>query len=291
MGHEIEPVVDGGALLGEGPLWDAAAERLWWVDITRRELHCFDPVTGKDSAESFAEPVTALAPAPASEGGLIAAVGGSVVLLGGDHDTPRHLATLPTGDRANDGACDPAGRFLIGTLTESQLPGACGLYRIDGPQQVSTVLDEVTLSNGLDWSPDGRTLYFVDTPTRAVDALDYDPERGTATGRRRFIDLRDVPGRPDGLTVDAEGGVWVALIRGGEVRRYDAHGRLDTVIGLPARRVTSCAFGGPGLEDLYVTSGRFDMTEQEIAAEPLAGALFRVRPGVAGKPAHTWRPF
>ncbi|AXK37025.1 SMP-30/gluconolactonase/LRE family protein [Streptomyces armeniacus] len=294
MTADVETVVAGGALLGEAPVWDADAGVLRWVDILRHEIHRFDPRTGRDTAERVGGPVAALA--PAAGGGLLAAVGDTVRLLPGDgarqpYGSGHPLARLPTGDRANDGKCDPYGRFLVGTLTERKDPGACALYRLDGPDRVTPVISGVTVSNGLDWSPDGTRLYFADTPTLAVDVLDYDPECGLATGRRPFADLRDAPGRPDGLTVDAEGGVWVALVRGGEVRRYTADGRLDEVVRLPARLVTSCAFGGPELAELYVTSGRFGMTDDEVAREPAAGALFRIRPGVRGRQAHAWRPF
>lgn len=291
MGTEVETVVGGEALLGESPLWDARAGVLRWVDILRRRIHRFDPLTGEDTSVPVDGPPTALA--PVEGGGLLAAVGGEVRRLDGEPGKggAQRLAALPLGDRANDGACDPQGRFLIGTLTERQTPGACALYRLDGPDRVSEVISGVTLANGLDWSPDGGLLYFVDTPTRTVDVLDYDAGTGAAVGRRTFADLSSAPGRPDGLTVDAEGGVWVALVRGGQLRRYDAGGALDEVVELPAKRVTSCAFGGAGLDELYVTSGRFGMTDEEIAEEPSAGALFRLSPGVVGRPPRTWRPF
>lgn len=285
MSYEVEPVVVGGAVLGEGPVWDDRAAQLLWVDIGRHEVHRFDPATGHDTADRYAEPVTALA--PSAHGTPLAAVGRRVTPL----DSPAGpLAILPTGDRANDGKCDPAGRFLVGTLTAAQTPGSCALYRIDGPGQITVLVDGVTLANGLDWSPAGDRLYFVDTPTLRIDMFDYDPDSGTATGRRPFVDLTGAPGRPDGLTVDAEGGVWVAVVRGNEIRRYDDRGRLDEVIAMPTPLVTSCAFGGPGLDELYVTSGTFAMTGAERAADPLAGALFRLRPKVTGKPPNLWRP-
>lgn len=285
MSHEIEPVLTGQAELGEGPVWDARDGVLLWLDILRSEVHRFDPGSGVDTAETYAEPVTAVV--PSAIGAPVAAIGSHVARLDHPGDT---LATLPTGDRANDGACDPAGRFLVGTLTGRQVPGACALYRVDGPGRVTAVVPGVTVSNGLDWSPAGDRMYFTDTPTRRVDVFDYDPATGSVAGRRVFADLADAPGRPDGLTVDSLGGVWVALVRGGQIRRYDEHGRLDAVIALPASRVTSCAFGGPRLDELYVTSGRFDMSDAERAQEPLGGALFRLRPGVAGIPARLWNP-
>ncbi len=280
--YDHEPVVTAGAELGEGPVWHAAEGVLLWLDILGRQVHRFDPATGQDTARTYPEPITALA--PGQDGRLLAAVADRVAPLD-SLDQP--LVHLPTGDRGNDGACDPYGRFLIGTYSARHEPGGCALYRVDGPGALATVVDQVTLSNGLDFNPAGDLMYFVDTPTRRVDVFDYHPD-GTATGRRTFADLSDAPGRPDGLTVDAEGGVWVALVRGGQLRRYDQTGWLDEVIDVPANRVTSCGFGGPDLDELYLTTGWFGMTPDE--REPLAGALFRLRPGVAGKPPHLWRP-
>jgi sugar lactone lactonase YvrE len=142
----------------------------------------------------------------------------------------------------------------------------------------------VTTSNGIDWSPDGRLMYYTDTRTRRVDVFDFDEAGGHISGRRPFVDLTAEAGRPDGLVVDSEGGVWVALWRGGAVRRYGADGRLDLTIELPAVLVTKCAFGGPDLRDLYVTTAWSDLSPDERREQPLAGGLFRAAPGVAGQP-------
>lgn len=315
----VEPVVRAGARLGEGPVWDPRQGCLYWVDIHGSAVHRFDPMTGVDATICTGGEVGAVVPVDddlSPELGdrddrvrLLAALDRRVVVLDswfpgsdvdGDRDTvptptPTHerelITTLPTGDRANDGKCDPAGRFFVGTLAAGR-EQACALYRLDARDQLSEVVAGVTTSNGLDWSPDGTTFYYVDTPTYQVEAFDYDVSTGELSERRRFVDLNDGsndgPWRPDGLTVDAEGGVWVTIARGGQVRRFDPRGRLDAIITLPTQRVTSCAFGGVGLNEMYITSGQFTMTPQELAAEPLAGALFRAYPGVQGKPAHRW---
>lgn len=283
VSHDIEVVVSAEALLGEGPVWDPTAVRLLWVDIWRHELHRYNPATGEDTVRAMPGEITAVA-LRNDTAGLIAAIGSDVVVLDEQDAVVERLATLPTGERANDGKPDPRGRFLIGTMALEH-PGSAALYRLDGSYPVS-VIDGLTISNGLDWSPDDRTMYFADTPTEVIAAFDYDPDAGALSGRRTFIDLIDVPGRPDGLTVDAEGGLWVAMARAGQVRHYDAAGRLQDVIDLPVPRVTSCAFGGPMLDELYVTSGRFDMTPEEIARAPHSGSLFRIRPGVTGRPPH-----
>jgi sugar lactone lactonase YvrE len=277
----VEVVVDGRALLAEGPLWDARDGSLLWVDILRHEIHRFD---GGDRVVARLEhPVGAVAVRAA--GGLVAATGMGVALLDEAGGATEWIATVDRGDRMNEAKCDPAGRLWAGTLTNEHRPGASGLYRLDGDRRIAPVLDDVTLSNGIGWSPDGATMYYVDTPTEAVDAFDFDPATGAVSGRRRLVDLRDVPGRPDGLTVDAEGGLWVAMARGWAVRRFLPDGTADAVVELPAYKVTSCTFGGPGLADLYVTTACFGLDERELAAQPHAGAVFRCRPGVTGLPA------
>ena len=182
--------------------------------------------------------------------------------------------------RMNEGACDPEGRFYCGSMAYDQRPGAAELYRLDPDRSVRVVLSGVTVSNGVDWSPDASLVYYNDTATYRVDVFDYDPVRGLVD-RRPFVDLADERLRPDGLTVDAEGGVWVALSNGGSVRRYTSEGRLDEVVGLPARKVTACTFGGARLDQLFVTTSREGLDPGE---DPLAGALFRADVGVAGQP-------
>ena len=218
-----------------------------------------------------------------ARGGLVAATGMGVALL--DGDTTEWIATVDRGDRMNEAKCDPAGRLWAGTLTNEHVPGASGLYRLAADRLIEPVLEDVTLSNGIGWSPDGGTMYYVDTPTEAVDAFDFDVATGAVSGRRRLVDLRDVPGRPDGLTVDADGAIWVAMARGWAVRRFLPDGKPDAVVDVPACKVTSCTFGGPALDELYVTTACFGLDERELAAQPHAGAVFRCRPGVTGLPA------
>jgi sugar lactone lactonase YvrE len=182
--------------------------------------------------------------------------------------------------RMNEGGCDPDGRFYCGSMAYDQRPGAGALYRLDPNGSVQVVLNHVTVSNGLDWSPDGTRAYYNDTATQRIDAFNYDREAGL-TGRRLFVDLSAEAKRPDGLTVDAQGGVWVALSNGGAVRRYTAHGVLDAVVEVPARKVTACTFGGPNLDQLFITTSREGL---EPGVDPLAGSLFRVVVGMTGLP-------
>jgi sugar lactone lactonase YvrE len=275
------------AYLAESPIWDAGTGSLLWVDIMAGDVHRLDPGTGQDQVSHVDVPVGAVAVHRA--GGLILAAGVGFATLDEQAGTLGWLWAGGPGDRMNDGKCDPAGRFLAGTLTYARDPGACGLYRLDTDGQVSTLLDGVTVSNGLGWSPGGDLMYFADTPLERVDVLDYDVATGEVAGRRPFADLHDVPGRPDGLTVDQDGAVWIAMSRGGAVRRYTADGQLDLVIEFPVRLVTSVTFGGDGLGDLYVTTSREGLSETDLAVQPLAGSVFVVAgTGAHGLPANTY---
>ena len=185
----------------------------------------------------------------------------------------------------NDGACDPAGRFLAGTMTFDRRPNA-GLYRLEPDLTINLLIPNVTLSNGIDWAPDGQTMYHVDTPTRQIIAFNYDIVTGNVSEGRIFASLSNSNGNPDGLTVDAEGYVWVAVFRAGEIRRYAPNGKLAQTITLPTPLVTSCCFGGPDLEDLYVTSAARAMTPAQLESDQLAGALFRIHTDTQGQTIH-----
>jgi sugar lactone lactonase YvrE len=222
----------------------------------------------------------AAAQRPRRGGGAIIAVERGFTLEDADGTlTPLEPVWSDPGVRMNDGGCDPDGRFWCGSMAYDQRPGAAALYRLDPDGSVRTVLEGVTVSNGLDWSPDGSLAYYDDTATHRVDVFDYDRAAGL-TGRRPFVHLPD-EANPDGLTVDAQGGVWVALLGGGAVHRYSPDGVLDEVVELPTPQVTACTFGGPRLDQLFVTTSREGLSPDE---DPLAGALFRADVGVAGLP-------
>jgi sugar lactone lactonase YvrE len=191
--------------------------------------------------------------------------------------TALHPVWADEGVRMNEGGCDPDGRFWCGSMAYDQSPGAASMYRLDPDGSVRRVFGDVTVSNGLEWSPDGTLAYYADTATHRVDVFDYDRDAGL-TRRRPFVRLADDE-RPDGLTVDGEGGVWVALYGGGAVRRYDADGRLEAVVEVPTPQVTACTLGGPQLDQLFVTTSREGMDPDD---DPLAGSLFGVDAGVRG---------
>jgi sugar lactone lactonase YvrE len=286
---EAEVVLDTHASVGEGPTWDERTKSLVWVDIMGGAVHVYDPASGQDHVVEVGQPVGAAALREA--GGLVLALRDGVGLLDADLGNLQIVADVeaevPT-NRFNDGKCDAAGRFWAGTMaTDEVTTGAGALYRVDPDYSVRRVLSGVTLSNGLDWSADNRRMYYIDSPTQGVDTFDFDLEQGTLGARRRLISIPADEGLPDGMTIDAEGGLWVALHGSGTVRRYLPDGRLERVIRVPkARLVTCCAFGGPDLGDLYITSMRRGLSAEALREQPLAGALFRCRPGVQGRAPH-----
>ncbi|GAB2741547.1 SMP-30/gluconolactonase/LRE family protein [Kitasatospora kifunensis] len=293
--HRAVPVVHARAEVGESPLWDPRADVLWWTDIPRGRLHRFDPATGTDTVPYPDLPGPLSAVALRTGGGLLAAHGHQVLGLGpvgqgladGREPDPVARVPLPSPDhRLNDGRVDPLGRFWVGTMSTTGVSGTSALYRIDPDGRSTPQLTGVSISNGLDWSPDGRLAYYADSPTGEVAVLDCaDPGRpprrvGTLTRFTHCV--------PDGLAVDAEGCVWVALFNGWAVHRYRPDGTLDAVVPLPVAKVTSCAFGGAGLDTLYITTASRLLDAAELAQQPLAGSLFACRPGVTGLPGHAF---
>lgn len=287
MSVSLEPVLHAGAALGESPVWDDRTETLLWVDIHRHEVHRFDPETAVDCSIVLDETVGSVA--LREDGGLVGAVGLGLGQIDEEAAsfTPWH--TVCDGDRMNDGACDPRGRYLAGTLTEPLAPEASALFSLEPDGRIRRLLSGVTLSNGLSWSVDGRTLYYIDTFLERVDAFEYDLETGDidTRSRRVVVDLCDAEGRPDGMTIDSEGNLWVAMARGRAVRCYDPRGLLQHLVPVPAPVVTSCTFGGSDLSELYVTTGSWPASHQELARWPYAGALFRLSgTGCGGLPSH-----
>jgi sugar lactone lactonase YvrE len=285
VAERLDVAVGAAAVLGEGPTWDGATGTLLWVDILACEVHRFDPAAGRDTV-LVRTPQHVGAAKPRAAGGVVVNLRDGIGRYGADGAFD-WLATLGgDGVRGNDAAVDADGRLWAGTMRYDERPGGGRLYRVDPGGEVVTVLPEVSISNGIGWSPDGRRMYYVDTPTRRVDVFDVDRDTGLVARRRQFIDLARAPGFPDGLAVDADGCLWVAMWDGGAVHRYTPDGVVDRVVGVPATRSTSCAFGGPGLGDLYITSATAGLDPAKLAAEPLAGSVF-VLPGAgAGLPGH-----
>ncbi|WP_198663684.1 SMP-30/gluconolactonase/LRE family protein [Jiangella endophytica] len=265
-------------------MWDAIAQRLLFVDIPTGRLFSHDPRNGRTSTTEFQHELSY--GHPAVGGGLVVAVREGVAMVrdGSLRMLAAPLAESP-GARMNDANVDPRGRLLVGTMAYDFADGAGRLYRLDTDGQLTTVLTDVTISNGIDWSPDGATAYYVDSPTLRIDTFDYDLDAGELSRRREFATIEDGAGLPDGLTVDAEGGVWVALYGGGQVRRFTAAGALDLIVEVPgARLVTSCCFGGPELDQLYISTSRENLTAEQLRSQPGAGHIFSARTGHRGRP-------
>ncbi|MFE8943748.1 SMP-30/gluconolactonase/LRE family protein [Streptomyces sp. NPDC007856] len=276
MSAGYEVAVRAEAELGEGPTWDPATGRLIWLDILGMRVNTYDPVTGRRTVRTTEQHVGAVK--PRAGGGLVLNLRDGVGLLDPD-DTFRWLHHEPVpGRRANDAAVAPDGSLWAGTMRYDEAPGGGTLTRLTGDGTVQTVLSDTTVSNGTGWSPDGRLMYYVDTPTRRVDVFDHDGEH--VQGRRPFVEIEEGAGFPDGLTVDAEGCVWVALWDGGAVRRYTPAGVLDRVIPLPTPRTTACAFGGADLTDLYITTARTGLS----APHPLSGSVLVIPDAGKGLP-------
>lgn len=276
----VEIVVAAGARLGEGPVWDVRTSRLAWVDVLASNVYLTDVRTG--STDVIPVPLHVGAIVPRAAGGFVAALQDGFWVIG--MGPPQPLAQVPEaspGLRFNDGKCDPAGRFWAGTMAYDEATGAGALYCLGPDARATLVLDELTIPNGLAWSADGSTMYFIDSSTQRIDAFSFRPSTGEIGDRRRVVDIPREVGTPDGMTIDAEGGLWVALWDGSAVHRY-LNGHLDRVIGLPVSRPTSCAFGGDDMDELFVTSASDGLSAGERAAQPHAGAVFRVRPGVRG---------
>jgi len=279
-----ELLVERDAYVGEGPVWDPRVGRVLWIDIPHGTLFSTDPSDGTTSERTLPKAVGVVL--PRASGGYVAALQDGFYALP-DGGEPELIAPVESADpatRFNDGEIDPQGRFWAGTMAWDASPQRGSLYRLDADGTVTRMLEGVSISNGLGWSPDGATMYYVDTATYRIDRFDFDPASGDIGERREFVTIREGGGRPDGLTVDSEGAVWVATWPGWGVHRYLPDGALDAIMPLPVSNVSSCELGGHDLRDLYITTAWELLSEEERAAQPLAGSLFRGRVDVPGVP-------
>jgi sugar lactone lactonase YvrE len=279
MKDEAELILDAKAQLGEGAFWDARKRVLYWVDITGDKLHLYDPATNRDrSIHVDSMPSTVVS---RDSGGLVLGVKTGIAAFDPDSAKMQMLAT-PEKDtpnnRFNDGKCDPRGRLWAGTYPLQQAPGTAHLWRMDADLSVHKILDGVTCSNGIVWTADRKTMYYIDTRTRRVDAFDYDDETGNVANRRPAFAIPEDQGYPDGMTIDTEGRLWVAHWGGSQVSCNDPKtGKVLRRIALPVSQVTSCAFGGEKMDRLYITSARNGKENEE-----LAGGLFVADVGAVG---------
>jgi sugar lactone lactonase YvrE len=287
---DLRCVWDAQCLLGEGPIWDDRSAKLYFVDIKGETICSYDDRNG-GSSTSYPGGPTALALIDGSDDLLCASGRGLERFRPANEARRDELAPLPLGDgmRPNDGKCDPAGRFWIGTMDDREERFAGTLYRYDPSGGLATVLPAIGVSNGLDWSPDGRIFYYTDSMRHTIWRFGYDVSSGTLSDRQDFVRLDPGGGAPDGLTVDAEGYVWSAHWDGWRIARYAPDGSIDRILPAPVPRPTSVAFGGPDLATLYVTSARIGLSADQLAEAPLSGALFACEPGVRGLAPHRVR--
>jgi sugar lactone lactonase YvrE len=265
--------------LGEGPLWDNREKRIFWVDILSKEIHYFYPNSNEHKVFNSGQMPGAVT--IRKSGGLIAALKGGFATVDLNNGTLNYISIVETHlpeNRFNDGKCDPAGRFWAGTMSTLDTPHAGALYMLEKNFSVVTKITGVSCSNGLAWNPDQKTLYFIDTPTRNIVAYDYDLATGNIADGRIVIEIPETEGYPDGMTIDTDGMLWIALWGGWKVIRYNPYtGKQLHRIHLPVSRVSSCAFGGDTMEDLYITSARAGLTENDLVEQPLSGSLFVIK--------------
>jgi sugar lactone lactonase YvrE len=278
-----ERITDAVAYHGEGAVWSPHWGGLRWVDVLAGDVLSLDP-DGRVGRRHIATAASALR--PRCGGGAVIGTATGLLLETADGRPERRYELLTDTDiRMNDGACDPDGRFYCGSMHDAGEPGTGTLFRLDTDGAVKPVLAGLAISNGLDWTASGDTAYYTDSATNRIDKFDYNMSAGL-TGRRTHALVDSRFGLPDGLTVDAEGGVWVALWGGSAVHRYGPDGRLDQVVEVGAALVSSCTFGGPGLDELFITTSRLKLAPGD---DPAAGSLFRVLPGVVGQPVRPYR--
>ncbi len=290
---KLELLFDAKATLGEGPIWDARTQTVYWLDILNKRIYA-----GADVLIELDEFIGCIA--PRKSGGLILALSGvasgtsrvdegrfSFASL--ELDTVRAallqpLTAEPADNRFNDGKCDPRGRFLAGTMDMNETDPNGSLYSFDG-KTITKILSGVTVSNGMAWSPDHKTFYYIDTPTRTVRAFDYDLETGAIANPRKAIYVPESLGWPDGMTSDTQGNLWIAMWGGAKMTKWNPNtGELLEQLPVPAKNVSSCVFGGKNMNELYITSARKGLDEATLAQYPLTGGVFRLETNVEGVP-------
>lgn len=280
---QADLLLDSKATLGEGPAWDGKTQTLYWVDILGKRVHVWKD--GRDDFLQLDEFVGCVA--PRREGGLVAALHASFWTLDWAAGKKALLAAVsePASNRFNDGKCDPAGRLLAGTMDMGEKNPSGNLYSLEAGKQPRKLLDGIRISNGLAWSPDYEIFYYIDTPTRQVRAFDYDLERGNIANPRVAIEVPAEMGWPDGMTSDLEGNLWIALWGGNRVSKWNPlTGRKEAEVVIPAPHVSSCVFGGPRRDILFVTTARAGLDEAALAKYPLSGGLFQIQTQTEGMP-------
>ena len=272
------------AQLGEGAIWNHLTQEFCWIDIEGKKVHFYSPSTKTN--RSFDTPTRIGTIVPIDEENAIVGLHDGAYILNtktGEYTLFSGVETDIPDNRLNDGKCDPSGRFWVGTMELTTKPHAAGLYMVDGKGEVTQQLDSISISNGIVWTADKKTMYYIDTPTQEVRGYDYDDATGNISNERIAVKLADSLGGPDGMAIDEEGMLWVCMWNGASVLRLNPNtGDIIDKIEVPALNVTSCAFGGKNLDTLYITTVSLYMNEENQKKYPLAGSIFKAVPGVKG---------
>ena len=286
----MEPVLvlNAQAILGEGAIWNEKTRQLFWVDIEGKKLHCYHPDNRATCSITVDDRIGTVVLSRGSQQKAIVAMQSGIYELDLTDESTTFLGNPLEGMeqmRFNDGKCDPAGRFWVGSMHLESEPEVASLYRMETDGSIVRVKDNLTISNGIIWSLDQQTMYHIDTPTLTVQAYDYSFDTGDIANPRVVIRVPKEMGHPDGMTIDDEGMLWIALFGGGGVARWNPNtGQLLQKIEIPAPHVTSCAFGGENLETLYITTARHGLSDQQLTKYPHSGGVFAVKPGPRGIP-------
>ncbi len=281
---EVELVLDSQSDLGEGAIWNWKTGELIWINITGKILNFYNPKIGNNKEMFTGQMIGTVV--PAESGQVMVALKNGIYSLDPATGTKKQMANpeadLPD-NRFNDGKCDPAGRFWAGTMSMTGQKETGTLYRLDSDSTIDKMIENVSISNGIVWSPDATKMYYIDTPTQKVMAYDYDNETGDISNPSVAVEVAKEMGSPDGMTIDADGNIWVALWGGSAVACWNPEtGKLLKKINIPAKNVTSCAFGGDNLETLYITTARQNTSGEELQTFPHAGGVFKTKPGAKG---------
>ncbi len=276
----VELLYDAKAWLGEGPVWDSRTQTLYWLDILNKRIHAGGGILAE--FDDFIGCIT-----PRHSGGLVLTKRFSFWTFDLDSASSTFLASLtdePPNNRFNDGKCDPRGRFVVGTMDIHEKDPTGSLFSFDG-KSITKLLSNVSISNGMTWSPDGKTFYYIDTPTREVRSFDYDSDSGAIANPRVAVTVHESLGWPDGMTSDAQGNLWIAMWGGAQVTKWNPNtGQLLEQIRVPVIEPSSCTFGGKGMNELFITSARKGLDEAALNKYPLSGGVFCVETNVEGLP-------
>lgn len=288
---ELELVMDAKAMLGEGPCWDNEKQILYWVDVLGKKIYIYNPITKANRIITLKQCISAIVPRNENEVVVALEDGFSFLNLITEKITPindpeKHIIN----NRFNDGKCDAYGRFWAGTMNKSYVEGCGALYCLDTDFKVKRKLNNIGISNGIAWSLDNRFMYYIDTFTKSVCRFNYNIETGDIINRMEVINFQEEEGLPDGMTIDAEGMLWIAHWGGSKISRWNPNTNMKIAqFEIPAINVTSCTFGGEDLNELYITTAKEGLKSEQLTENPFSGGLFRLKTTVKGISSHSFK--